>query len=555
MSMKKLRNIGILLVLATVAIIGCNDEINEMHFPGSPIGFKYYSPTMDYLVGEQITFENTSIEGSAYLWDFGDGSTSTEESPTHKYSQPRTYKVTLTIDNGKYITQGNIMISDIIPRVSFKTADQRITYNSSEVEFSVNVANPENQTITYTWTFPTNTMGEGIDSNGTSFLQNPVARFGKIGSQKVKLTVKLGERELQPVQVNVKVNYDKPTKTLYYAVKGGNIMAKKIINEGEIDNEVNQPFDFGYRSGKHPLTLQFAGDWLYVFDAGTITGYSATPDNSGDGEIFSVYHDGSKRESIIENFGGNTFCDFYYGYIDEENNMLYWADRRTGILRTTLSTRNAKLNRKTDDRDLAGYEPYFVKNNRLGYYGVNLSYGAQNGTFRKYKGQWWWAKHTLGSGIYRFEEKDILASDRKEGDPVPAAGTILVNVRKIRCFVIDEVNEILYYSTNDDYRIRRCRLDGTGTKTIDLNPMDSEGGTEGLSVTGMAIDGEYMYYAFRGAPVPEGEDPEAYYSANPLAKSGIKRVKLSPNPGDEAIVEYFIEGVDAYGLAIDNQLR
>lgn len=545
-----------MLMISVVAIFsGCNDDIDENYFPGAPVGFKYYSPTMDYVVGELITFENTSKEGASYLWDFGDGTTSTEVSPTHKFTQPKTYKVTLNVDDGKYITQGNVMISDIIPRVSIKTSDTYIIYNVSEVAFDVKVANPENVPLSFTWSFPPNTMGEEIDENGISLSQSPVAKFGRIGSQKVNLVVKLGERELQPVQVNVKVNYDKPAKTLYYAVKGGNIMAKKIISSAFVAEGMNEPFDYGYRSGKHPLTLQFAGDWLYVFDAGTVTGYSATPDVTGDGEIFVVSHDGSKRESVIENFGGNTFCDFYYGYIDEENKMLYWADRRNGILRTSLSTRNAKLNRKTDDRDLAGFEPYFVKNNRLGYYGISMGYGAQNGTFRKYKGQWWWAKHTLGSGIYRFEEGDILATDRKEGDPVPAAGTLLVNVRKIRCFVIDEVNEILYYSTNDDYRIRRCRLDGSGTKTIDMNPMDTEGGVEGLSVTGMAIDGEYMYYAFRGAPVPEGQDPEAYYAANPLAKSGIKRVKLSANPGDTPIVEYFIEGVEAYGLAIDNQLR
>ncbi len=50
----------------------------------------------------EYTFTNTSKNGSTYLWDFGDGNTSTEESPTHVYGTPDAYTVTLevTSDNG-----------------------------------------------------------------------------------------------------------------------------------------------------------------------------------------------------------------------------------------------------------------------------------------------------------------------------------------------------------------------------------------------------------------------------------------------------------------------
>lgn len=43
-----------------------------------------------------VTFINNSIDGDEYLWDFGDGNSSTDEEPTHSYAQPGSYTVSLT---------------------------------------------------------------------------------------------------------------------------------------------------------------------------------------------------------------------------------------------------------------------------------------------------------------------------------------------------------------------------------------------------------------------------------------------------------------------------
>jgi gliding motility-associated-like protein len=40
-------------------------------------------------------FTNTSLGGSSFLWNFGDGTTSTASNPTHLYTSPGTYRVTL----------------------------------------------------------------------------------------------------------------------------------------------------------------------------------------------------------------------------------------------------------------------------------------------------------------------------------------------------------------------------------------------------------------------------------------------------------------------------
>lgn len=46
-----------------------------------------------------ISLENNSTNASSYLWDFGDDNTSTEVNPTHTYTTPGTYDVSLNASN------------------------------------------------------------------------------------------------------------------------------------------------------------------------------------------------------------------------------------------------------------------------------------------------------------------------------------------------------------------------------------------------------------------------------------------------------------------------
>lgn len=46
-----------------------------------------------------VTFNNTSTNAATYLWDFGDGNSSTEKNPVHTYTAGGTYQVTMTASN------------------------------------------------------------------------------------------------------------------------------------------------------------------------------------------------------------------------------------------------------------------------------------------------------------------------------------------------------------------------------------------------------------------------------------------------------------------------
>ena len=42
-----------------------------------------------------VAFTNSSVDGISYLWNFGDGSTSTAQAPTHTYTTGGTFEVSL----------------------------------------------------------------------------------------------------------------------------------------------------------------------------------------------------------------------------------------------------------------------------------------------------------------------------------------------------------------------------------------------------------------------------------------------------------------------------
>lgn len=93
--MKTLKTTIILSIFAgLVAISGCQKE--EIDPIAEPIAC--FEMTSGY-TGDIVNVKNCSEYATSYMWDFGDGSSSTLESPNHSFAVAGTYKVKLNVFN------------------------------------------------------------------------------------------------------------------------------------------------------------------------------------------------------------------------------------------------------------------------------------------------------------------------------------------------------------------------------------------------------------------------------------------------------------------------
>lgn len=117
--------------------------------------FRDAAAKFNYTIGSNplyVEFNDTSNNATSWKWNFGDGTTSTKQNPTHTYSKSGQYKVTLVaaLANGETLTAAQILtISDITPPTvtispnggNFNTT-QTVTLNATD--------DSENMTVYYT---------------------------------------------------------------------------------------------------------------------------------------------------------------------------------------------------------------------------------------------------------------------------------------------------------------------------------------------------------------------------------------------------------------------
>jgi PKD repeat protein len=134
-------------------------------------------PVADFSIDETSngTYAFTDLSTNSpnqWLWDFGDGNTSTEQNPDHTYATPGTYEICLTVtNNAGSVTTCQTIAVVLIPVADFEFMDDGIgTVTFTDVSI--------NEPTSWSWDF-----GDG----NMSTEQNPVHTYSATGNYTVCL--------------------------------------------------------------------------------------------------------------------------------------------------------------------------------------------------------------------------------------------------------------------------------------------------------------------------------------------------------------------------------
>lgn len=343
---------------------------------------------------------------------------------------------------------------------------------------------------------------------------------------------------------------------IYYAGKDG-VLYRATADGGK------SSFDVG--GALHTFQLTQFKNRIYGSSAGKTFVYQNSADVGGDGKLFYISQiDGyTFQATVLDNTGNNAYKDPFGLYI--YGDTLYVNDRNVCIRKISA-----------DAIALPQSYPSWVENNWLGWYGSPWAYGCVKGGFSITKDQdangnpeplYWVSMRYNGNGIFRFKEKDINTGVKPAYDAMLNA--IALNAST---FYIDETNGHIYmYIVSAAnvvpglYRLNLADLvanpDPSDFSTlnpvlIDNSPILLEGsvGSQETGITQLSPDenGEYLYWCYIA---PEGADTDSkitylgtegsYDPANPMHKSGIKRVKMN---AEAPAAEMVVEGAVGYGI-------
>ncbi|MCD6361981.1 MAG: PKD domain-containing protein [Armatimonadetes bacterium] len=162
-------------------------EISQPPTPNEPpIANFTYEPQSPSILDDVYFYDNsTDIDGyiTKWQWDFGDGNTSTEKNPVHRYTKKGNYTVTLKVwDNvgASSSTSRQITVRNIPPSPNFSISLDSPKVNQ-EVKFKDLSIDADGYIVNWTWDF-----GDG----NISYEKDPVHKFKKSGKYNVTLTVR-----------------------------------------------------------------------------------------------------------------------------------------------------------------------------------------------------------------------------------------------------------------------------------------------------------------------------------------------------------------------------
>lgn len=390
------------------------------------------------VVDETIQFTNTSQNATAFKWSFGDGTTSTEVTPSKTYTSSDNFTVTL-VATGEGGSQIATTVVKVLPLCTFSVENENALIANTAVQFT----NNSKGAATYQWSF-----GDGATS--TSNDANPSFTYTSGGTYTVtlKATSAAGESTFSKT---ITVAGAPVVKELFFIEYGASLIKKLNLT----DNNTTTVLDIAGKGGPG-----------MAFDAVNNKIYFSDFEVTGSGHIYRMNLDGTGLTEIAANL-----TDPYGIAVDPAGGKIYWTDDAGNISRANLDGSSPEIGLV----NIAGGQMRAValdpENNKMYFYEVNLEilYSANlDGTnvTPLFTGTYGYAilVDTVNDKIY-FDDQNELKLWRADLD---GSNKIAIDTEDTRIYgmAIDHSTNQLYWSGRDSGKIKRASLDGTNQETL-----------------------------------------------------------------------------------------
>jgi len=165
----------------------------------------------------QFTDQSTDPDGTvvSWAWEFGDGATSDQQNPTHRYTDDGTYTVTLMVTDDDGATERvshEITVRNVAPSAcfSFRPGSPSTQELVGFMDCSVDI---DGELVWWRWEFGDGTVKEGAESG----LMNPTHRYAKAGTYTVSLTVTDDDGATERVSHEITVHNRPPVACFTYS--------------------------------------------------------------------------------------------------------------------------------------------------------------------------------------------------------------------------------------------------------------------------------------------------------------------------------------------------
>lgn len=194
-------------------------------------------------------FIDRSIDAGSWFWDFGDGSTSTQQNPVHAYNRAGSFLVTLTVKNDtcEHTTTRQMVI--VAESAAFSASDT-VVCKGTAVNFSAENSIAANIS-SYQWNFGDGSRGSGRTTS--------------------HIYTKTGVYSVQLIITDVNGCRDTLDRIQYITVNGPT--AEFITSTPAVCNQSTVVFsDSSYSDGQHPIR-----QWIWNYGDGRIDTLTAPP--------------------------------------------------------------------------------------------------------------------------------------------------------------------------------------------------------------------------------------------------------------------------------------